>query len=85
MRNTERRIEDNKSIIADLKSSWDPSSCRCFVDVFLNRQLKLEVRWHNFPFKWHNVTGQPTRLVSCLLRNQKPRTRTTMSKTWSTV
>lgn len=43
MSNLERRIEDNMSIIADLKSSWDPSVGRCFVDVFLNRQLKVQV------------------------------------------
>lgn len=49
MKNLEKRVEDNKSIIADLKSSWDPSSCRCFVDVFLNRQLKAEVSSLHFP------------------------------------
>lgn len=65
MRNLERRIEDNKSIIADLKSSWDPSSCRCFVDVYLNRQLKAEVSGLDFPLKAHYYWwADPSALLS---------------------
>ncbi|XP_075880380.1 cytochrome P450 2K1-like [Nelusetta ayraudi] len=56
MRNLEIRIEDNKNIIADLESSWDPSSCRCFVDVFLNRQLKVEKsEMENSHYHEHNL------------------------------
>lgn len=84
MRNLEIRIEDNKNIIADLESSWDPSSCRCFVDVFLNHQLKVEVRILDFHTSY-KATGGPTPLVSCLVRNRKWRTRTTTSTTCSTV
>lgn len=42
-------VEDNKkeinSIIADLRETVNPEMCRCFVDVFLNCQQNLEVRW----------------------------------------
>lgn len=72
MRNLEKRIEDNKSIVADLKSSWDPSSCRCFVDVFLNRQLKVEVSSLDFPgmaqYCW---SADPSGLVSSEIRNRE--------------
>lgn len=42
-----KNVEDNKretnNIIADLKETLNPEMCRCFVDVFLNRQQNLEV------------------------------------------
>lgn len=43
MKNVEKSIEDTANIIADLRGSLDPASCRCFVDAFLTRKLKLEV------------------------------------------
>ncbi|XP_029014805.2 cytochrome P450 2K1-like [Betta splendens] len=42
-----KNVEDNKAemkhIIKELKKTWNPNTCRCFVDAFLTRQQNLEV------------------------------------------
>lgn len=82
MRNLEIRTEDNKKIIADLRSSLDPSSCRCFVDVFLNRQLQVEVRSLDFATLYKmTVERSVWSLVSSEIRNQElalPRAQSTL-------
>ncbi|XP_023265794.1 cytochrome P450 2K1-like [Seriola lalandi dorsalis] len=42
MKNVEDGIVDAKRIIADLKETLNPETCRCFVDAFLTRKQSLE-------------------------------------------
>lgn len=44
-----KNIQDNKAemkrIIGNLKETFNPEMCRCFVDAFLIHRQKLEVRY----------------------------------------
>ncbi|XP_042370186.1 cytochrome P450 2K3-like, partial [Plectropomus leopardus] len=42
MKANEAYTKDIKTLIAELKETLKPDMCRCFVDVFLTRKIKLE-------------------------------------------
>ncbi len=42
MRNREENKKDIKNFVADLKKKLNPEKCRCFIDAFLARKLKLK-------------------------------------------
>lgn len=86
MKNLEKSIEDMTNIIADLRGSLDPATCRCFVDAFLTRKLKLEVRRLDFTRSPPRMSLTDPSLRSSLLcvRSRDSRIRSIMSTTWST-
>lgn len=54
MKKVKINIETTRSIIAELKETLNPETCRCFIDAFLTHKENLEVR--NFHSETQNVT-----------------------------
>lgn len=44
MKKVNINIEATRSIIAELKETLNPGTCRCFIDAFLTHKENLEVR-----------------------------------------
>lgn len=92
MKRSETKIENGKRIIAELKETLNPRTCRGLVDAFLTHKKNLEVRNLNSTVtsetQWDTFKRQKARdsfLLSCVFNSDQISVFRTLTSTISTI